>query len=227
MFAVLKKELKILFFSPMGYIAISALLLVFCGIFYVFTVVNRSVDIGAVYYGTAMYGLPIVIAILTMKSFAEEKNKETDQILFMAPRSSISIVLGKIFAIMSVIVLSLVLTLIYCAILSIYGNINWKIVLMTILGFLLISMAYTSFGVLVSTLTENQVISAIVTLIFLLLPLFFTFGNGALSYLLLIDFFVKIPVGIVSAREILCLSSFTIMCVVLELILLKRRKMYR
>jgi len=227
MIAIIKKELKYMFCTPIGYIAVSTLLLVFCAIFYMLTIGQRAVDIGTVYYGTALYGLPIVTAILTMKSFAEEKSKETDQLLFTAPRSSFSIIMGKILSIMSVIIISIALTLIYCVILSLYGSVNWKIVLMTIIEFILISLAYTSFGVLVSSITEHQVISAIVTLLFLLLPLFITFGNSALSYILLINFFVKIPVGIISVREILCPIFFTIMCITLELILLKRRKMYR
>lgn len=227
MLAIVKKELKTMFYSPIGYIAIAAILLVFCGVFYMFTIAERAVDVGTVYYGTAMYGLPIVIAILTMKSFAGEKSKETDQVLFMAPRSNFSIVIGKILGIMSVVVISVLLTLIYCVIISAYGTINWKIIMMTILQFLLISLAYTSFGILVSSITEHQVISAIITLAFLLLPVFITFGDTALSYLLLMDFFVKIPVGIVSAREILCPILFTITCVALELVLLKRRKLYR
>lgn len=227
MLAIMKKELKSMFCTPIGYIAISALLLVFCGIFYILTIGQRAVEVGTLYYGTALYGLPIVIAILTMKSFAEEKSKDTDQVLFMAPRSSFSIVMGKILATMSVILITLILTLIYCVILSLYGSLNWKILMATILEFILISFAYTSFGVLVSTITEHQVISAIITLAFLLLPLFFTFGDSALSYLLIINFFVKIPVGIISVKEILCPIFFTIMCITLELILLKRRKMYR
>lgn len=227
MLAIIKKELKTMFYSPIGYIAIAAILLVFCGVFYMFTIAQRAVDVGTVYYGTAMYGLPIVIAILTMKSFAGEKSKETDQILFTAPRSNFSIVIGKILGIMSVVVISVALTLIYCVIISAYGTMNWKIIMMTILQFLLISLAYTSFGILVSSVTEHQVISAIITLAFLLLPVFFTFGSSALSYLLLMDFFVKIPVGIVSVREILCPILFTVTCITLELVLLKRRKLYR
>lgn len=227
MIPIMKKELKSMFCTPIGYIAIAALLFVFCGIFYILTIGQRAVEIGTLYYGTALYGLPIVISILTMKSFAEEKSKDTDQIIFMAPRSFFSIVMGKILAIISVILITVLLTLIYCGILSLYGGLNWKILMMTIIEFILISFAYTSFGILVSSITEHQVISAIITLAFLLLPLFITFGNGALSYLLIINYFVKIPVGVISVKEILCPIFFTVMCVTLEIILLKRRKMYR
>ena len=71
------------------------------------------------------------------------------------------------------------------------------------------------------------VISAIITLVYLMLPLFLSFGNGALSYLSLIDFYKKFPSGVLSAKEIIGLISFTIMCLGLVVMVIKRRKSYR
>ena len=227
MWAIMKKELKTIFYSPIGYIVIAAFLIVFGVLLYIMSLTNRSVDLSSVYYGTALYGLPIIVTVLTMRSFSEEKNKQTDQILYMSPRSTISIVFGKFFAIMSVILISLILSLIYFVILKSYGNPSFKLVLITILGFILLSMAYVSFGILVSSLTENQVVSAIITLVFLMLPLFLSFGNGALSYLSLIDLYSKFPVGVISAKEIIGLTSFTAMCILLIVLTIKRRKIYR
>lgn len=227
MWAIMKKEFKSIFFSPMGYIVIAMFLLVFSCLFYIFSVNNRSVDLSSIYYGTALYGLPIITAVLTMRSFAEERNKDTEQLLFMSPRSTLSIVLGKFFSIIAVICLTLVISLIYYLVLLAYGTPDFKIILITIIGFLLLSMAYVSFGIFISSITESQVIAAIVTLVFLMLPLFISLGNGALSYLSLIDLFTKLPSGVISAKEIIGLLSFTIMCISLVVIGIKRRRMYK
>ncbi len=227
MWAVMKKELKTMFYSPMGYIVIAVFLLVFGGLFYIMTFANKSVDLNTVYYGTALYGLPIIVAVLTMRTFSEEKNKETDQILYMSPRSTLSIVLGKFFAVMSVILISIVFSLIYFVILKSYGNPKFLLVFITILGFILLSMAYVSLGILISSITENQVVSAIITLIFLMLPVFLSYGNGTLSYLGLINLYSKFPTGVVSFKEIIGLISFTIMCGGLTVFSIKKRKLYK
>lgn len=224
MWAIIKKEFKSTFFSPVGYIVIAMFLIIFSALFYVFSINNRSVDLSSIYYGTAIYGLPIITAVLTMKSFAEERSKDTEQLLFMSPRSTVSIVMGKFFAILAVIGVALVLSFIYYVLLLQCGIPSIKLVLITILGFILLSMAYISFGLLASSITESQVIAAIITLVFFMLPLFASFGDGIFSYLSLIDLFIKFSSGVISAKEVIGLLSFTVMCITLVVIIIKRRK---
>ncbi|MBO5349714.1 MAG: ABC transporter permease subunit [Clostridia bacterium] len=224
MWAIIKKEFKSTFFSPVGYIVIAMFLIIFSALFYVFSINNRSVDLSSIYYGTSIYGLPIITAVLTMKSFAEERSKDTEQLLFMSPRSTVSIVMGKFFAILAVIGVALVLSFIYYVLLLQCGIPSIKLVLITILGFILLSMAYISFGLLASSITESQVIAAIITLVFLMLPLFASFGDGIFSYLSLIDLFIKFSSGVISAKEVIGLLSFTVMCITLVVIIIKRRK---
>lgn len=224
MWAIIKKEFKSTFLSPVGYIIVAMFLIVFSSLFYIFSFNNRSVDLGATYFGTAFYGLPIIIAVLTMNSFAGEKNKNTDQLLFMAPRSILSIIMGKFFAVISVVIVLLFSSLMYYFILLQCGVPNFKLVLVAMLGFLLLSMAYTSFGLLASSITENQIIAAIITLVFLMAPIFTSYGNGIFSYLSLINFYNNFSLGIISIKDIIVLISFTIMCIILMVIGYKRKR---
>lgn len=224
MWAIIKKEFKSTFFSPIGYIVVAMFLIIFSTLFYIFSINNRSVDLSSVYYGTALYGLPIITAVLTMKSFAGEKSKDTEQLLFMSPRSTLSIVMGKFFSIVSIILVMLIMSFMYYLVLLQCGVPNIKLILVTMLGFILLSMAYISFGLLASSITESQVVAAIITLVFLMSPLFASYGNGIFSYLSLIDLFIKFSLGVISVKEIVGLLSFTVMCITLIVIAIKRRK---
>ena len=98
------------------------------------------------------------------------------------------------------------------------------IISITMIGFILLSMAYISFGMLVSSLTENQVIAAVVTLVFSLIPFFISYGDGIFSNLALINLFQKFPTNVISLKEIVGLLSFTIMCITITIIVIQRKK---
>lgn len=221
--AIFKKEFKTMFFSPVGYIVIAIFLIIFSGLFYLFSVSNRSIDLGTIYFAIAYYGLPIITTVLTMKSFAGERSKDTEQLLYISPKRTISIVMGKFLSLVSVICIALVISSFYYFILSLFGNPSGSKLLVVWLGFILLSMAYISFGILVSSLTENQIIAAIITLVFLMLP-FFISSDGIFSYLILIDFFQKFASGVITVREVVCLLSFTIMCITITTIGIKKRR---
>ena len=108
MFAVYKKELKSYFLSPTGYITIGLFLLLFSLFFYLTTVSVGGYDMGNLYFATARYGLLIIVPILTMRMFAEERKNGTEQLLLTSPRSITEIVLGKYFAAISVIIITII-----------------------------------------------------------------------------------------------------------------------
>ena len=85
MTAILKKELKSYFLSPIGYVVMAIFLLCFSVFFYLTTFTSASVDLGGVYYYTALYGLIIIAPILTMRMFAEERKTGTEQLLLTSP----------------------------------------------------------------------------------------------------------------------------------------------
>ena len=224
MWAIVKKEFKTIFYSPMGYIVVAMFLIVYSTIFYATAIASGSVDLSSTYYWTAVYGLPFIMAILTMRSFAEEKSKGTDQLLEISPKSIFSIVMGKFFALLGVIVVTLIISFMYYFILLKFGNPDIKLVLVTMLGFILLSMAYISFGIMISSLTENQVIAAVITLVFSIIPLFVSYGTGIFSNLALINLFQKFPANVISLKEVVGLLSFTVMCITLTILVIQRRK---
>ena len=164
MWAVLKKELKTYFLSPIGYVFIGLFLAMFSILFYITTIYQGMTTFQYVFYYSAMYTVVFIVPLLTMRMFAEERKNGTEQLLITSPRSMIAITLGKFLAAVFVIVITELLTLIYLGILCYFKIPDLGVVAVSMLGFLLLTMAYISFGMLVSSLTENQIIAAIVTI---------------------------------------------------------------
>ena len=192
MWAVIKKEFKSYFYTPIGYIFIGVFLIAFSISFYFSVISSGNVNFEYIYYTLpTILVLAFIIPLLTMRSFAEEKSKGTDQLLEISPKSIFSIVMGKFLSMVGVICVTLIISFMYYFILLKFGNPDIKLVLITMIGFILLSMAYISFGMLASSLTENQVIAAIVTLVFSLIPLFVSYGDGIFSNLALINLFQK------------------------------------
>ena len=214
MWAVYKKELKTYFLSPIGYVAIGLFLVIYSVFFFLTTISYGAVDLGNLYYATARYGLLLIIPILTMRTFAEERKTGTEQLLLTSPRSITSIVLGKFFAAVTVIAITLVISLMYFAIVSCFAKAN----------IVTVGMAAISFGMLASSITENQIIAAIITIAFLVVPWFLVDMNSIFSKINLMDLFMKFPYGLISIKDVVSLISFTVMCLLLTILFMKRRK---
>ena len=224
MWAVFKKELKTYFLSPIGYIAIGIFMLVYSIFFYLTTIMAGSVDMGNLYYATARYGLLLIVPLLTMRMFAEERKSGTEQLLLTSPRSVTSIVIGKFLAAVMVIVITLILSIIYSVIVSFLGAINVTTIALTMIGFLLVAIAAISIGMLASSITENQIISAIITIIVLVAPWFLIDISDIFTSIDLMDKFMRFPYGLVSISDVVSLISITVMCILITVVLIKRRK---
>ena len=167
MTAIYKKELRSYFTSMTGYICM-AFMLVVIGIY--FAVINLSS--GYPYFG---YTLSCVIVIfllmtpvLTMRILAEEKNRKTDQLLLTAPVSLWKIVIGKYLAMVTVFGLALLITCFYPLILSRFGTVSLPMAYTAILGYFLYGAACIAIGLFISSVTESQVIAALLTFFVLL-----------------------------------------------------------
>ena len=148
MWAVFKKELKSYFLSPIGYVVVGILLLVASVFFYLTTVMYSSIDLGGLYFYTALYGLLIAVPLLTMRMFSEERKTGTEQLVLTSPVSITGVVLGKFLAAMAVITIALIISFMYFGILCYFGSPNILVVLVAMLGFLLISGTAVSIGLL-------------------------------------------------------------------------------
>lgn len=224
MWAVIKKEFKSYFLSPIGYVVVGILLLVSSIFFYITSVQTGSVDLSSLYYYVALYGLIIAAPILTMRMFAEERKNGTEQLILTAPISITKVVLGKLLAALGVIVITLFISFGYYAIVCFFAKASIIPVLTSMLGFILIATAAISIGMLASSITENQVIAAIITIAFLLMSIFLENINSIFSNLSIMNFYEKFPSGVVSLTEIAGLVSFSIVFIALTILVMQRRK---
>ena len=220
MLAVFKKELKSYFLSPIGYVAIGLFLLVFSLFFYLTTIYQRAIDMGNLYFNTARYGLLVIVPIITMRMFAEERKNGTEQLLLTSPRSITGIVLGKFLAAVTLTIIILAFSFIYYIILCFFKAPNLVTTLTSMLGFLLVAMAAIALGMFISTLTEHQVVAAILTVVVLFIPNV----TGTLNIINLMDSYQKFPAGLISFTELTTLIAFMIMFILFTIIIMQRRK---
>ena len=227
MWAVFKKELKSYFLSPIGYVVVGILLLVCTVFFYLTTVQYGSVDLGALYFYAVLYGFFIIIPILTMRMFAEERKSGTEQLILTSPVSIAGVVFGKFLAAMSVIAVALVVSFMYFGIVNYFGNPNFIVLLVTMLGFLLVAGAAISIGMFASSITENQVIAGILTIAFLIMSLFIPDLGKEFQMISIMDFYQKFPNGVISLTEVVGAVSFAAMFIAFTIIVMQRRKLVK
>ena len=227
MWAVIKKEFKSYFLSPIGYIYIGIFLLL-CSLFFYIDIFSYQSTIFSQMFGSTVVVLTFLVPVLTMRMFSEERKNGTEQLLLTSPRSVTSIVLGKFFAACFVVLISTFATLIYYGILCYFGKPHFASSIVAILGFSLLSMAYVSFGMFASSLTENQVISAIISVGFFLLLWFLPNMVSVLSNYSLMDaFYSSFMQGTISIANLVLLLSFTIMFILFTIMVIQRRKLVK
>ena len=227
MLAILKKEFKSYLLSPIGYMFVGLFLLMF-SIFFIVTIFQYSVvNFEYLFYNGATI-LTFVVPVLTMRMFSEERKNGTEQLLLTSPRSITSIVLGKFCAAALIMLITEAFTMVYFAILKYFGDPSLAVALTTLGGFFLLSMAYISFGMFASSITENQIIACVVTIgVFIamwFIPAINTSWSTVLTQFSLINMFDKFPDGLVSISEIVTFVTFTILFILLTIIVLQRRK---
>lgn len=160
--AILKRELKSYFASPIGYVCIAVLLALFGLQYWYVMMIGSSYYIYIVYNSMFTFTM-MVIPILTMKSLSDEQKNKTDQALLTAPVSVTAIVLGKFVAAFIVYAIAMTGSLLPCVAISLFGSPSWGEVFGYYLGALFYGAAMISIGVFISSLTVSQVISAIAT----------------------------------------------------------------
>ncbi len=168
MFAIYKREMTSFFVTPVGYIFIGFFLLI-SGVM----VSSRNLLTGNPAFTDVLTNLTfvflIVVPILTMRLFAEEKRQKTDILLYTNPLRPIGIVLGKYLAAESIFLITLVITGIYPLLMSFHGSLaGWEI-FGSYIGFFLLGSCFIAVGLFISSLTESQVTASVVTFSVLLL----------------------------------------------------------
>ncbi len=226
MLAVIKKEFKTYFFSPVGYVFIGLFLIMFSIFFYVDVFKYQSTNFEYIFYSGATI-LTFIVPILTMRTIAEERKTGTEQLLLTSPLSITKVVLGKFIAATLIVVITEICTFLYFAILCYFGKPPITTALVTLLGFLLLAMSYISFGILASSITENQIIAGVITVGFFILTWFLPQFSSAFTNFSLINMFSKFPTGQIDIADTVTYITFTAMCLLLTVIVMQRRKSVR
>lgn len=174
---LLVKETKALFTSPIAYVLIAVFLLLMGYTFTAYLFISRTATlIQSVFQASIL--LLLIVPVITMRLFAEERRNGTLELLLSLPVSEIEIVLAKFLASMSVIVVMLVLTLAYPITLQIFGDPDWGPVYGGYLGLVLLGGALVAVGLAISALTANQIVAATVALgVFLLMWMLDSLGS--------------------------------------------------
>lgn len=162
MTAILKRELKAYFQTVIGWLFIAAVLALYGLYFYAY---NLRAGYPYISYSVSAIAFIILLAVpvLTMRSLAEERHSKTDQLMLTAPVSLGRLVLGKYLAMAAVFTSAVAVICLTPLVLSAYGTVPLLESYVAILGFWLYGLASIAIGLFISSLTESQVIAAVLT----------------------------------------------------------------
>ena len=237
------RELKSYFVSPIAYVVLTGFLLL--GGWFFFNLLSRFSFLLSIYsamrnpeaqsrlnlndfvIAPLLHNLSVVLVILipviTMRSFAEEKRSGTYELLMTSPLSISEIVAGKFLGAFGFLLIMIGLTGVYPLILFAYGNPELGIIAAGYLGLLLLGTAFLTVGLLTSSFTENQIIAAVSCLVILLL--FYVIAwpaetagpvvGGILKYLSLTEHFSEMVKGVIDTKDLVYFVSVIIMALFL------------
>lgn len=157
----------------------------------------------------------LILPMLTMRSFAEEKKQGTIELLLTSPIAPSEIVYGKFLATATIYGLFLVATFALPVIMSFFGTVEWPVVFAAYLGLVLVGFSFIAIGNFTSTLTENQVSAALISFGLLLVLWIIGWLANSLEgeaqnftrYLSLMEHFQNFAKGVVDTRDVLYFVS--------------------
>ena len=182
--AIAHKELKSYFSTPIAYIVIGFFALLFGYFFYAMLIIfnqqslqfggqGGNVDINQQLirplFLNASVILLFVLPLITMRTYSEEKRSGTIELLLTSPVTDVEIIIGKFLGAMALYAAMLAITVIHVGLLFSYGNPEWKVVVTGYVGLLLMGGCFISVGLLISSMTRNQIIAGMVTFVVFLM----------------------------------------------------------
>ncbi|RTY88840.1 gliding motility-associated ABC transporter permease subunit GldF [Flavobacterium sp. RSP46] len=224
--SIVLREIKSFFGSPIGYLVI-AIFLIINGLFlWVFegdyNILNTGFADLTPFFTLAPWILIFLIPAVTMRSFSDEKKQGTLELLLTKPLSIWQIVNGKFLGALLLIVMAIIPTFIYVAVISSLGmpegNIDMGSTIGSYFGLLFLIAAYSAIGIFTSTLSDNQIVAFIIAVF---LCFFFYFGfeglaavvpnvSSIIASLGMQDHFKSMSRGVLDTRDILYFTSITV-----------------
>ena len=233
--AICKREIKTYFTSPIAYV-VGTVFLILVGFFFYSLIwwfnsqsiqmarnpsYFQQLNINQMVYSPLFHNMSIILLLmlplLTMRLFSEEKKTNTDELLYTSPISISQIILGKYFASLFVLLAILLVSGFLSIFTFAYGNPEVPPILSGYLGLFLMGAAFMAVGIFFSSLTENQIVAAMLT--FGTLLLFWVlnwasysaagFWKDVLNYLSFFQHFDDLTKGIVDTTDLVYYLSFS------------------
>lgn len=196
MIAIYKREMRSYFTGVLGYVFLVLFLAVGGAIFCLTTLFAMSASVTQ-YFLYMMMISGVMLPLLTMKSFSDERKSKTEQLLLTAPISITGMVIGKFLAALTMFVGALTVNSLYFIILYRYAQVKTAVLIGNYLALVLVGAVFIAIGVFVSALTENQLTAAVGTMAIILVFL----AIGVVNALLPSSFWLRYVFN--------CISIFT------------------
>ncbi len=248
--AVFKKEMRLYFTSPVAYVVFTFFLLIVGYFFYsIFAFYNltsiqaamnpafaRDLNVTdaimrPLFSNTGII-LLFVMPMLTMRLFAEEKRSGTIELLLTFPVRDGEVLLGKFAAALALFLMLLAFTALYPAIVGYFTPVEWGPLLSGYLGLVLLGGAFLAVGVLVSSLTENQIVAGFAT--FGILLGFWIIGwsadlaggnwRGLFQYLSILEHLDNFGKGVIETKDVVYYLSLIALALFLTLRALESKR---
>lgn len=213
--AIFKREFHSYFTNGIGFVYCAAFALIM-NIFYSIECLDTYKSDFVHLFTLMLVVMILLIPVMTMRIWSEEKKQKTDQLLLTAPVTTWEIVLGKFFAALCVFMISLALTLIYPILSALFGTAEAGLYVGNYVAIILAGAAYIAVSQFMSSLTESQIISAILSMLtlslFFVFNMVFSFTNVAIiskiaSFLSVITRFASFTQGLFSLSDIVYFIS--------------------
>jgi len=160
MLAILKREFRAYFQSPLGYVFLSAMFFFSGFYFFTYNLYGNTTNMSKLFellFPVVLFLVPV----LTMRLMSEDKRSGTDQLLLTAPISRTAIVLGKYAAAAAVFLIAISATLIQAIVMSFFAAPDWPVIVGNFAGLLLLGTTLIAICMFLSALTESQFIAAV------------------------------------------------------------------
>lgn len=232
MTAILKKELNSYFTSAIGYV-VMAVYYFFAGLFfYGYCLQGNSNDMARLFSNMFIITV-LIIPIVTMKSFSEEKRQKTDQALLTSPLGLGEIVSGKFFGSLIMFICCVGIYVLFALTLTFYNAPDWSVFLGNLLGTIILGAAMISIDIFISSLTESMIISTVLSMCFGLLIFFIdsiaqqisiSWISTAISSISFVDHYSNFTKGILSVADTVFFLSIIALFNFLTLRVLEKRR---
>jgi len=227
--AIAGKELRSYFASPIAYVVIGFFALMFGFFFYSLLLyfdrqslqaAGQAVHVNEQFLRPVFLNATViflfVLPLVTMRTYSEEKRSGTIELLLTAPLTDLQIILGKFLGAMGLYAAMLAITLVHVGLLFVFGNPEWRPVVTTYLGLLLMGGCFISVGLLISSLTKNQIVAGMITFgVFLMLWVINWIASfmgpttqQVLNYLSITDHLDDFTKGIIDTKHLVYYVSF-------------------